>query len=111
MVNNLIENAAVHNDGTDPRVTVSARVEGDQAVVRVTDNGPGIDEYELEILDSGTETPLRHGSGLGLWLVKWGTETIGGSVDFEPAEPTGTIATLTVPLSDSDGRAPAPRDG
>ncbi|TKX77888.1 PAS domain-containing protein, partial [Halorubrum sp. SD626R] len=111
VVNNLIENAAVHNVGSDRRVSVSAWIEGDQAVVQITDNGPGIDEYELDILDSGTETPLRHGSGLGLWLVKWGTETIGGSVDFEPAEPTGTIATVTVPLSGSDGRTPAPRDG
>lgn len=111
VVNNLIENAAVHNVGSDRRVSVSAWVEGDQAVVQITDNGPGIDEYELDILDSGTETPLRHGSGLGLWLVKWGTETIGGSVDFESAEPTGTIATVTVPLSGSDGRTPAPRDG
>lgn len=110
VVNNLIENAAVHNDGTDRRVTVSAWVEDDRAVVRVVDDGPGIDEYELDVLDSGTETPLQHGSGLGLWLVKWSTEMIGGSVDFEPAEPTGTIATLTVPLSDSGRRTPTPRE-
>ncbi|MFC6771429.1 sensor histidine kinase, partial [Halorubrum pallidum] len=111
VVNNLIENAAVHNDGIDRRVAVAAWVDGDYAVVRIVDNGPGIDEYEIEILDSGTETALRHGSGLGLWLVKWGTEMIGGSVDFESADPTGTIVTVTVPLSDSDGRTPAPRDG
>ncbi|MCU4925783.1 hypothetical protein OB905_07270 [Halobacteria archaeon AArc-dxtr1] len=27
-------------------------------------------------------TELRHGSGLGLWLVKWTVETFGGELSF-----------------------------
>lgn len=98
VVNNLIENAAMHNDGEDRRVVVTAEIDDDHARIRVADNGPGIDRYELDVLNSGTETPLRHASGLGLWLVKWGTEVIDGSVSFEPNEPTGTAVTTTVPL-------------
>jgi sensor histidine kinase regulating citrate/malate metabolism len=54
------------------------------------------------VLDSGTETALQHGSGLGLWLVKWGTEIVGGSVSFDRNEPTGTVVTATVPWGDRD---------
>ncbi|SMO57956.1 histidine kinase N-terminal 7TM domain-containing protein [Halorubrum cibi] len=98
VVDNLIENAAIHNEGEDRRVTVTAEIDDDRARIRVADNGPGIDDYELDVLNSGTETPLRHASGLGLWLVKWGTEVIDGSVSFEPNEPSGTVVTTTVPL-------------
>ncbi|WP_281195014.1 histidine kinase N-terminal 7TM domain-containing protein [Halorubrum sp. F4] len=98
VVDNLIENAAIHNDGEDRRVTVTAAVDDDRARIRVIDNGPGIDEYELDVLNSGTETPLRHASGLGLWLVKWGTEVIDGSVTFESNRSTGTVVTTTVPV-------------
>jgi sensor histidine kinase regulating citrate/malate metabolism len=98
VVNNLIENAAIHNEGEERRVTVTAAVDDEQARIRVIDNGPGIDDYELDVLNSGTETPLRHASGLGLWLVKWGTEVIDGSVTFESNEPAGTVVTTTVPV-------------
>ena len=101
VVDNLVENAALHNDGDTPRVTVTAGVDGDDRVrIRVADNGPGIDEYELDVLDSGTETALQHGSGLGLWLVKWGTEMVGGSVSFDRNDPAGTVVTATVPLGE-----------
>jgi len=108
VVNNLIENAAVHNDGEQRRVRVGAAVDDGRARVWVADNGPGIDDYELNVLNAGTETALRHGSGLGLWLVKWGTELLGGSVSFEPNEPTGTVVTATIPLERADRRSYAP---
>ncbi|WP_231741276.1 sensor histidine kinase [Halorubrum sp. CBA1125] len=110
VVNNLIENAVVHNDAERRRVSVTATVDDEHARVCVSDNGPGIDEYELEVLESGTESALRHGSGLGLWLVKWGAETIGGSVSFESSESTGTTVTATVPLEETDHRAYTPGD-
>ena len=108
VVNNLIENAAAHNDGEQRRVRVGAAVDDGDARVWVADNGPGIDDYELNVLNAGTETALQHGSGLGLWLVKWGTELLGGSVSFEPNEPTGTVVTATIPLERVDRRSYAP---
>ena len=102
VIDNLVENAAVHNEGDTCRVTVTAEVDDDHVRIRVADDGPGIDDYELDVLDSGTETALQHGSGLGLWLVKWGTEIVGGSVSFDRNEPTGTVVTATVPWGDRD---------
>jgi signal transduction histidine kinase len=90
----LIENAVRHG-GRDPRVTVTV-APGDSPTVRVADDGPGIPETELSAIDSGGETQLEHGSGLGLWLVRWGVERLRGEVEFENG-PEGTTVTLSLP--------------
>jgi len=85
VLRNVLENAVVHNDGTDPwvRVTVDEQVDADTVEITVADNGPGIPRQERSVLVKGTETPLEHGSGLGLWLVHWGVKMLGGEVEFE----------------------------
>jgi signal transduction histidine kinase len=105
---NVIENAAAHNDGDAPTVSVAVRTDGDRAVVEVADNGPGIGPHELEVLEAGTETALKHGSGLGLWIVKWGTDIAGGDVRFEANDPTGTVVTVEVPVLDREETRPSP---
>jgi sensor histidine kinase regulating citrate/malate metabolism len=42
---------------------------GDRYRKRVADDGPGLPEMEREVLGADTETPLRHGQGIGLCLV------------------------------------------
>lgn len=108
VVANLLENAAEHNQSDACRVDVSASIGDDHVTVRVADDGPGIDEYELAVLESGTETALEHGSGLGLWLVKWGVEMVGGTLAFDRNEPAGTIVTVTVPVVKPDEDRPTP---
>lgn len=44
-------------------------------------------------------TPLEHGSGLGLWVAKWGVTRLGGTLSLERTEPRGTTATVRVPDS------------
>lgn len=105
---NLVENAAEHNVNDEPRVCVDVETNGEQVRVAVADNGPGIDEYEQEVLERGTETPLEHGSGLGLWIVKWGTELAGGTVEFAENDPTGTIVTVEVPQQESPSTGMGP---
>jgi signal transduction histidine kinase len=99
VLRNLIENAAEHNTSEKPRITVDAHVEGDNVVVTVTDNGPGIPDQERAVLQSGEETPLQHSSGLGLWLVNWGVETMGGAVSIEEAGEEGTEVRIEVPAT------------
>jgi signal transduction histidine kinase len=84
--------------------------DGEDEVVRVVvaDDGPTIDEYERSVLDRGTETPLEHGSGLGLWLITWGSEIAGGGVTFAENDPTGSIVTVEVPVLPSPDRSAAP---
>ncbi len=91
---NLVENAVEHNDSAEPTVTVEVSVEPETVGVRVTDDGPGVPEAELAVLQQGEETQLEHGSGLGLWLVYWSVAAVGGEVEFADREPRGTEVTV-----------------
>jgi signal transduction histidine kinase len=63
--------------------------------VTVGDDGPGIPDSELQTLHAGTETQLQHGSGLGLWQLKWGVTKFNGTLSFENTD--GTTVRMTVP--------------
>ncbi|WP_136716288.1 PAS domain S-box protein [Halorientalis salina] len=80
-VENLIENSLEHTD--DQHVEVGVDVGPDTVSVTVTDDGPGIPAKERRIVGQGSETPLDHASGLGLWLVAWITRDSEGDVVFE----------------------------
>jgi len=98
-VESLLENAVEHNDVDRPwvKVTVEPASEtGDYVLLRIADDGPGIPEAELAALREGKETPLKHGSGLGLWLVHWTVTASGGTVSFEEREPRGSVVTLAL---------------
>jgi signal transduction histidine kinase len=94
----VVENAVEHNDDPSPWVRVSAHAAtadggdpvDDDLVVEVHDDGPGIPDHELAVVDEGEETPLSHGSGLGLWVVQWGSRWLGADVDFETDGVRGT---------------------
>jgi len=95
---NLIENGLEHG-GDAPVVTVTFAGIDDEttrATFEVRDEGPGIPDYELAVLETGEETALEHGSGLGLWLVEWGVASLGGEVGFVTDE-NGTTAVLELP--------------
>ena len=97
---NVVENAIEHDDRSPARVEVALRTEGGSGsdpgwtVVEVVDEGPGIPAMEREAILAGEETPLDHGSGLGLWLVRWITETAGGEVEFGENEPRGSVVRI-----------------
>jgi len=99
-VRNLVENAVEHNDAPDPWVGVSLERGTDQFVVSVEDNGPSIPAVERDVLTTASETPLRHSSGVGLWLTYWATTAVGGSMAFETREPRGNVVVLTLPTTD-----------
>ncbi|WP_277553392.1 histidine kinase N-terminal 7TM domain-containing protein [Halobaculum limi] len=108
---NLVENAAEHTDESAIRVAV--RVDDDGVRFVVADDGPGIPETELESIRTGTESALSHGSGLGLWVVRWGTRILGADLLFD-ADDGGTTATVTLPrhvVADGDSPDSAGGDG
>jgi len=91
VIEELLENAVRH---TDSELTIS--YEADNTTLIIADNGSGIPDHETAVLDRDQETDLEHGSGIGLWLVKWGTESFGGSVVFDTDE-TGTQVRINIP--------------
>jgi len=93
-IENLVENAAEHNDADDPAVSVSVEERDGEVLIDVADNGPGIPEHEREVLSAGEETPLEHGSGVGLWLAQWVVEKSGGRLRFRENDPRGSVVTI-----------------
>jgi len=90
----LVENAAEHG-GPDPEIRIALR-DADEAVeVVVADDGPGLPETERDVLRTGTETQLLHGSGLGLWSVYWIVSAHDGGIEAETTD--GTTVTVSLP--------------
>lgn len=93
----LVENAIIHNDRDPPRVVVRIGTDRGHVRVSVADNGPGIPVHERDLDPIRIETELDHGSGLGLWLVRWTAWLSSGEVTFTENEPRGSVVTLAVP--------------
>jgi signal transduction histidine kinase len=93
VVENLVENAVEHNESMQPTVTIVIRSDGAGTTLHIEDNGTGIPDAELAVIEAGRETQLRHASGIGLWLVKWWADRAEVPLDFETG-PDGTVVTL-----------------
>lgn len=102
-----VENALVHHDRDNPTATVhigpspnTGRVE-----IRIEDDNAPIPEAELDSLfDRDAVTATSHGSGVGLFAMKWCIESLGGEIRVERGDPRGNIVYFYLPPK------PAPTD-
>jgi signal transduction histidine kinase len=101
-VRNLIDNALKYGISS----TVSVTIEGDHAVLRVEDEGPGIDAARIpEMLEPFTRMEQSRnretgGSGLGLALVRAVMRAEGGTLTLANREPgPGLVAELRLKLA------------
>ncbi len=100
-VRNLVENALEHGRDDDPMtVDITARASAETVTLTVADDGPGIPQSEIEVIEEGQETPLEHASGLGLWLVQHVVETSGGTLSFGVDD--GTTVSVRLPRADTE---------
>jgi len=98
-----IENAAKHNDSADPVVEIRVHRTSEGWVdIEIEDNGPGIPERELEVLQEG-ETPLSHADRIGVWFIYWVVSRVGGDFTVTDGDPRGTELRLSVPASVGGG--------
>ena len=92
----LVDNAAKHA-GDAPEIEVDIDETDTHIELAIRDDGPGLPELERSVLQSGEETPLVHGRGLGLWLVYWIVTGVGGSVTVIERERSGATVALRLP--------------
>lgn len=80
----VLENAVQHAD----RVEITAAHEGDWALVRIADDGPGVQERDAEAIFVPGQT-RSGGSGLGLALARRVARSVGGDVTLQAHAPSG----------------------
>lgn len=91
MIEEVIDNVIRHGDDT----TVTVSYDAAATTLTLADDGSEIPSNEIAVLENAQETDLQHGGGLGLWLIKWGVDSFGGSVSFET---DGTDTTVQIKL-------------
>jgi PAS domain S-box-containing protein len=94
-VHELVENAAKASAEATIEVEVDRSADGWTEVV-VRDDGPGMPDMEADVLETGEETPLSHGEGLGLWMVRMIVTQAGGDASVESTG-DGTEVCLRLP--------------
>ncbi len=103
VVMNLLANAH-HHTPRGSRIVVTARLTESQAVLSVSDNGPGIPVEEMENVFrrfhrvAGT----GQGSGLGLAIAKGIVELHGGRIWVESAPGKGALFRVALPRSQTE---------
>jgi signal transduction histidine kinase len=113
----LVENALEHADPS--RVEIA--FDREESVLTVSDDGSGLPPNEIEVLEQAEESALQHGSGMGLWMVKWGADRLGGELSFDTSD--GTTVAIQLPQAylhridatpqgapDSSSGEPGPRE-
>jgi two-component system OmpR family sensor kinase len=108
---NLLENARVHTPPFTP-VAVRLRREDDQAVIEVSDRGPGLTQDEaahvFERFYRGDPSRARAsgGTGLGLSIAAAVVEAHGGRISVASAAGEGATFTVRLPLAPQPVGAP-----
>ncbi len=104
VLGNLLENVARHTP-PDARVRISAALEGDVVALRVEDGGPGVPPDALaHLFEKFYRVPTRrgssrHGTGLGLAVVKGMAEAMGGSVNASASSLGGLAIDVRLPIA------------
>ena len=110
---NLFANIRAHTASTDP-VRVDCRIIGDEVLVEVADQGPGMapdvaaSAFDRFARGNSARSPREGGAGLGLSIAAAIVSAHGGEIDLTSEPDVGTTVAFRVPAapdpppSDSD---------
>jgi two-component system phosphate regulon sensor histidine kinase PhoR len=99
---NLVDNAHKYS-GQQGTIALSARREGPDVALTVSDDGPGVPEadrprlFERFFRVDRARSRDSGGTGLGLAIVKHLVESHGGTVAYEPEDPHGSRFIVRLP--------------
>ena len=103
LLSSILENIllnALEAGGTMVDIRVTRDDDTGEALIEVTDNGPGIDEDLLpHVLFEPFRSSKEGGSGIGLWQVKKFVTSIGGSISAENRPGNGARFVIRLPLA------------
>jgi len=96
---NLISNA-IDAIGKDGKIEITTQKTGTDIQVKVSDNGPGIPDDEInKIFDPFFTTKAKgKGTGLGLWVIYDIIKKIGGTIDVRNKKGRGATFNVKIPI-------------
>lgn len=101
IIQNLLSNAIKYkHPDRDPVINLNASIVNDNIILKVKDNGLGIDldKYGGEVFGLYRTFHSNHNSeGVGLYLVKSQVESFGGKIEIESTVNVGTTFIITIP--------------
>ncbi len=99
LLTNLLQNAIEACDNKEiRRVSLTEELDGDNILLKVTDNGEGIPEAMQQKIFVPNFTTKSSGTGLGLAMSKALVEQAKGDIWFETAEGVGTTFFVKLPF-------------
>ncbi|MEQ9229641.1 MAG: ATP-binding protein, partial [Cyclobacteriaceae bacterium] len=101
VLKNLIDNSIKYRKlhEVSSRVVIRAYANDENVFIEIEDNGIGISEEHLEYIFGMFKraTDQRHGSGLGLYIVKDVVSSLGGKIELSSTLNEGSKFTMTFP--------------
>ena len=95
-----IENGITHSSETEPivRVSIKSLTNTDRIRICIADNNPPIPKCELDAIhDRESVTATSHGSGVGLFVIRWCVESLGGEIEIKQTPPRGNQVLIYLP--------------
>ncbi|MTG97507.1 ATP-binding protein [Myroides albus] len=104
IITNLVKNAiqAIPEDTVQPSVEVSIEQKANDVIIKVTDNGTGISQENINKVFEPKFTTKTSGMGLGLGIIKNIVENYNGSITFTTKTNVGTTFTVRLPILSND---------
>lgn len=110
LLQNLVANGMKYNRTDQPRIHVSAQIDGEQWEIAVSDNGIGIDPGKVDVIFE----PFRRlqnsqdyaGTGLGLATCRKIVERHGGAIRCDSIPGTGSTFLIRLPGAGADALGP-----
>lgn len=105
ILDNLIQNSLKYSEASPVHMVISLKHNAEQVILSVGDNGVGVPEDKLphifeEFYRGDESRNKKEGNGLGLYIVKYLTEAMGGTVRAENRE--GLVITMEFPLESQE---------
>ena len=103
-ITNIVDNAIKYGP-KGSRVRIRVHSDGGQAVIEVSDEGPGIaPEHRKRIFDrffriDEARSRASGGTGLGLAIAKWAVDVNGGTIAVDTAPGGGALFRITLPAN------------
>ncbi len=91
-----IDNAVAASNGPPTVEVAIADRDTDWIRIAVSDDGPGMPDGETTILETGEETTMTHGDGLGVWKIRMLVKESGGRVSVDASD-DGTRLSFLLP--------------